>query len=84
MRSHRPLACSLKSAPASYAQVLPAADCSDLSYRELGEARWSKGHFPQAIKLFHEFSTSNELADFLTIAAYDAVVEQDSVKPSKL
>jgi len=52
--------------------------------RELGESRWNRGHFPEAIKLFHEFSTSNELADFLTIAAYDAVVEKDSVKPSKL
>ena len=52
--------------------------------RELGEARWNRGHFPEAIKLFHQFSTSSELADFLTIAAYDAVVERDSVKPSKL
>ncbi|CAK0786075.1 hypothetical protein CVIRNUC_009288 [Coccomyxa viridis] len=52
--------------------------------KELGEARWTRGHFPQAIELFHKFSTSAELADFLTIAAYDAVVEQDSVKPSKL
>lgn len=52
--------------------------------RELGESRWNRGHFPEAIRLFHQFSTSSELADFLTIAAYDAVVEGDSVKPSKL
>lgn len=52
--------------------------------RELGESRWSRGHFPEAIKLFHEFSTSAQLADFLTIAAYDAVVAQDSTRPSKL
>ena len=52
--------------------------------RVLGESRWNRGHFPEAIKLFHQFSTSSELADFLTIAAYDAVVESDSVKPSKL
>jgi hypothetical protein len=52
--------------------------------RELGEQRWNRGHFAQAIRLFHEFSTSRELADFLTIAAYDAIVENDSVKPSKL
>ena len=52
--------------------------------RELGESRWNRGHFPEAIKLFHQFSTSSQLADFLTIAAYDAVVERDSVKPSKL
>ncbi len=56
-----------------------AAQC-----RELGESRWNRGHFPEAIKLFHQFSTSSQLADFLTIAAYDAVVERDSVKPSKL
>ncbi len=58
--------------------------CARCLCRELGEERWSRGHFPEAIRLFHEFSTSRELADFLTIAAYDAVVKTDCVKPSKL
>jgi hypothetical protein len=52
--------------------------------RELGEARWGRGHFEEAIGLFHRFSTSKELADFLTIAAYDAVFARDSTQPSKL
>jgi hypothetical protein len=60
------------------------ADSSALKCRELGEARWGRGHFPEAIKLFHEFSTSTKLADFLTIAAYDAVVSRDSTHASKL
>ena len=68
--------------------VGPIGDKVDLclppSCRELGEARWSRGHFDQAIALFHQFSTSRELADFLTVAAYDAIVAGDSVQPSKL
>ena len=52
--------------------------------RELGEARWGRGHFEEAISLFHRFSTSTELADFLTIAAYDAVYAREATPPSKL
>ena len=41
----------------------------------LGEARWSTGHFEAAIALFRSWSLAETLADFLTLAAYEHIVE---------
>lgn len=42
---------------------------------ELGAERWARGHFPEAIRLFREFSTSRTLAPFLTLPAYERLHE---------
>lgn len=46
--------------------------------QKLGAERYSKGHFEEAAKMFHDFSTSDKLADFLTLAAYERLVQQQS------
>src|SRR5262249_24346290 len=46
--------------------------------REVGGARFERGHFPEARKLFEEVATSDELVDFLTLPAY-AVLESSTV-----
>src|SRR5437867_3931390 len=38
--------------------------------REVGAARFDRGHFPEARKLFEEVATSDELQEFLTLPAY--------------
>ncbi len=38
---------------------------------EIGTARYTGGHFPQAVKLFTEMSKAPRLVDFLTLPAYD-------------
>jgi len=40
---------------------------------ELGEERWSGGRFELAARLFEELVTGSELADFLTLCAYEHV-----------
>lgn len=42
---------------------------------EKGADRFYGGHFEEARGLFARFSTSPELADFLTLGAYDYIVE---------
>ena len=39
--------------------------------QQLGEQRWSGGRFREAIALFRELCTDHELAEFLTLPAYD-------------
>jgi malate synthase len=41
--------------------------------REVGAARFDRGHFPEARKLFEEVATSEELVDFLTLPAYEVL-----------
>lgn len=43
--------------------------------QEKGDKRYFGGHFEEARGLFSRFSTSEELSDFLTNAAYDYVVD---------
>ena len=44
---------------------------------ERGEAAWRGGKFDEAVDLFRRFSTSRELADFLTLAAYERLVAEE-------
>lgn len=41
---------------------------------EVGEQRFSQGHFPQAIKLFQHLSTADQFEEFLTIPAYQQII----------
>ena len=41
--------------------------------REVGAARFERGHFPEARKLFEEVATSDQLVDFLTLPAYEVL-----------
>src|SRR5262245_23905311 len=41
--------------------------------REIGTARFDRGHFPEARKLFEEVATSAELQEFLTLPAYEVL-----------
>ena len=45
---------------------------------ERGDAAWRAGKFDEAVELFRRFSTSRELAEFLTLAAYDKLVAEES------
>jgi malate synthase len=40
---------------------------------EIGAARFDRGHFPEARRLFEQVATSDDLQEFLTIPAYDAL-----------
>ena len=51
---------------------------------KLGVERFDKGHFAEAIRLFDEFSTSERLSDFLTLPAYDYLVQRPPSAASKL
>ncbi len=42
---------------------------------QLGEARWSAGRFEAAIAMFRAWSVADRLEDFLTLAAYEQIVE---------
>jgi malate synthase len=42
--------------------------------REVGAARYARGHFPAAIKLFRDLSLSAEFVPFLTTPAYELIV----------
>ncbi|WP_028114076.1 MULTISPECIES: malate synthase A [Ferrimonas] len=46
--------------------------------QELGEERFDNGAFEQASTLFEELTTSNELADFLTLPGYQ-ILTQDTI-----
>jgi malate synthase len=41
--------------------------------QEVGAARFDRGHFPAARKLFEQVATSENLEEFLTIPAYDVL-----------
>src|SRR4051812_21757133 len=43
--------------------------------QEVGAARFDRGHFPEARKLFEQVATSEDFEDFLTIPAYDVLVK---------
>jgi malate synthase len=43
--------------------------------RDVGEAAWTGGRFDLALSLFERLVTSGELADFLTLVAYDHLQE---------
>jgi malate synthase len=42
---------------------------------EVGAARFDRGHFPEARRLFEQVATSDNLEEFLTIPAYDVLVK---------
>ncbi|HTM27266.1 MAG TPA: malate synthase A [Vicinamibacterales bacterium] len=54
------------------------ARCVDEEYghvrEEVGAARFDRGHFPEARRLFEQVATSTELQEFLTLPAYDTLV----------
>jgi malate synthase len=54
------------------------ARCVDEEYarvrEEVGAARFDRGHFPEARRIFEQVATSAELQDFLTLPAYDTLV----------
>jgi malate synthase len=54
------------------------ARCVDEEYtrvrEEVGAARFDRGHFPEARRIFEQVATSTELQDFLTLPAYDTLV----------
>lgn len=39
--------------------------------KEIGEARWDAGRFDEAMAIFDNITTSDELADFLTLPGYE-------------
>ena len=43
---------------------------------EVGAARFDRGHFPAARRLFEQVATSDELQEFLTLPAYDLLVTE--------
>jgi malate synthase len=43
--------------------------------QEVGAARFDRGHFPAARRLFEQVATSQDLEEFLTIPAYDVLVK---------
>jgi malate synthase len=54
------------------------ARCVDEEYarvrEEVGAARFDRGHFPEARRIFEQVATSADLQDFLTLPAYDILV----------
>jgi malate synthase len=40
---------------------------------EIGEDAYNSGRFPEAIKLFRDLSTADELVPFLTLPAYEMI-----------
>ncbi len=42
---------------------------------QLGEDRWAAGAFERAAELFEDLSTSEELAEFLTLSAYEHLLD---------
>jgi hypothetical protein len=46
----------------------------------VGEAAWAAGRFGRAAALFDSLTTAPELADFLTIPAYEELVRDELVK----
>ncbi len=49
--------------------------------KRLGRDRWLAGRFELAAALFDRLIESPELADFLTIPAYDALLKIESANP---
>ncbi len=47
---------------------------------QMGAARFDGGNFKQAAAMFAELATAPELADFLTLPAYDVIVKKDTVE----
>ena len=47
---------------------------------QFGAARYDGGNFKQAAEMFAELATAPELADFLTLPAYDVIVQKDMVQ----
>lgn len=48
--------------------------------KQKGDERYFGGHFEEARGLFSRFSTSEELSDFLTVPAYEYIVDIPSQK----
>jgi malate synthase len=44
----------------------------------LGEERWTNGHFEEAIKLFSEMTKAKECEEFLTLPAYQQILQQEA------
>ena len=49
------------------------------SLREtLGDARWTSGHFDDAIRIFAEMATAEECEEFLTLPAYKLLINHEA------
>jgi malate synthase len=46
----------------------------EIVMREVGKADYTRGRFPEAIKLFRQLSLADEFVPFLTIPAYELIV----------
>lgn len=68
--------------PARFSQILDE-EMSQLRSK-LGVERFDRGHFAQAIRLFDEFASSERLSDFLTLPAYDYLVQQPPRAQAKI
>ena len=44
----------------------------------LGEERWTAGHFEAAVKLFSEMTKAKECEEFLTLPAYQQILQQEA------
>ncbi len=44
----------------------------------LGEARWTSGHFDEAIRLFDDMATAETCEEFLTLPAYRLLVDREA------
>ena len=44
--------------------------------RERGDERYEHGHFPEAARLFDQLIAAEQLEEFLTLKAYDLLVEE--------
>lgn len=44
----------------------------------LGDARWTSGHFDEAIRLFADMATADECEEFLTLPAYKLLISHDA------
>ena len=44
----------------------------------LGEERWTNGHFEEAIKLFSGMTKAKECEEFLTLPAYQQILQQEA------
>ena len=49
----------------------------DLMRRQVGETAWAAGRYTRAAALFDQLITASELADFLTIPAYDELLRSE-------
>ncbi len=62
----------VKATPAFFERALQEE--MEIVMREVGKADYTRGRFPEAIKLFRQLSLADEFVPFLTIPAYELIV----------